>query len=398
MRILYHHRTASKDGQAVHIEELTAALRKLGHDLIVVGPKATASRSFGTEGRVVPSLKRYLPRVLYELMEFSYAVVAYHRLRSAYLRHRPDVLYERSSLFMPAGVWLKRRYGIPMLLEVNAPLFLERGEIEGLALGRLARWSEELTWRGADHVLPVTEVLAEHVRRTGVPDERIAVIPNAIDPQRFPDDIDRADAKRRLGLADKLVLGFTGFMREWHGLDHVIDLLAELDEGNPLHLLLVGDGPARGGLESRAHRLGVSHKLTVTGVVERAAIADRVAAFDVALQPAVRPYASPLKLFEYMALACAIIAPNTPNIREVLTDGANAVLFDPDRPVSLKEALDRVCEDAQLRDRIGTAAKRTIIEAGHTWEQNARRVEALMRRCATSAPPAAPSCRPHVFR
>ena len=123
MRILYHHRTASKDGQAVHIEELTAALRKLGHDLIVVGPKATASRSFGTEGRVVPSLKRYLPRVLYELMEFSYAIVAYHRLRSAYLRHRPDVLYERSSLFMPAGVWLKRRYGIPMLLEVNAPLF-----------------------------------------------------------------------------------------------------------------------------------------------------------------------------------------------------------------------------------------------------------------------------------
>lgn len=389
MKILYHHRTASRDGQAVHIEELTAALRKLGHDLIVVGPKATASRSFGTEGKLVPSLKRYLPRALYELMEFSYAIVAYLRLRNAYLSHRPDVLYERSSLFMPAGVWLKRRYGIPMLLEVNAPLFLERREIEGLALERLARWSEELTWRGADHVLPVTEVLAEHLRRTGVPDERIVVIPNAIDPQRFPDDVVREDAKRRLGLKDKLVLGFTGFMREWHGLDHVIDLLAELDGGNSLHLLLVGDGPARGGLESRAHRLGVSHKLTVTGVVERADIADRVAAFDVALQPAVRPYASPLKLFEYMALSCAIVAPNTPNIREVLTDGENAVLFDPDRPVALKEALNRVCEDAGLRDRIGAAAKRSIVEGALTWEQNARRVEALMRRCNTPPRPAA---------
>ena len=389
MRILYHHRTASRDGQAVHIEELTAALRTLGHDLIVVGPKATASRSFGTEGKIVPSLKRYLPRGLYELMEFSYAIVAYLRLRNAYLRHRPDVLYERSSLFMPAGVWLKRRYGIPMLLEVNAPLFLERREIEGLVLERLARWSEELTWRGADHVLPVTGVLAEHVRRTGVPDEQIVVIPNAIDPQRFPENIDRADAKHHLGLADKLVLGFTGFMREWHGLDHVIDLLAELDGGIPLHLLLVGDGPARRGLESRAHRLGVSHKLTVTGVVDRADIADQVAAFDVALQPAVRPYASPLKLFEYMALACAIVAPNTPNIREVLTDGTNAVLFDPGRPDSLKEALNRLCADAGLRHRIGAAAKRSILEGGHTWEQNALRVEALIRRCNAPPHPAA---------
>ena len=79
MKILHHHRTASKDAQAVHIEELTVALRKLGHDLIVVGPKATAPRSFGTEGKLISSLKRYLPRVLSELMEFSYTIVAYHR-------------------------------------------------------------------------------------------------------------------------------------------------------------------------------------------------------------------------------------------------------------------------------------------------------------------------------
>lgn len=398
MKILYHHRTASRDGQAVHIEELTEALRNLGHELILVGPKATASRDFGAQGRIVPSLKRNLPRALYELMELSYAIIAYYRLRSAYLRHRPDVLYERSSLFMPAGIWLKRRYGIAMLLEVNAPLFLERREVEGLALERLARWSEALTWRGADYVLPVTGVLAEHVRGMGVPDERIVVIPNAIDPQRFLIDIDHADAKRRLGLADKLVLGFTGFMRDWHGLDYVIDLLAELDGAIPLHLLLVGDGPARAGLESRARRLGVSHKLTVTGVVERAAIADMVAAFDIALQPAVRPYASPLKLFEYMALGCVIIAPNTPNIKEVLRDGENAVLFDAHRSVSLKEALNRVCEDAGLRDRIGATAKKTIVEAGYTWENNARRIEALMRQHAKSARPAAPSSRSHTYR
>jgi glycosyltransferase involved in cell wall biosynthesis len=380
MKILYHHRTGSKDGQAVHIEELTAALRKLGHELIIVGPAMTARQGFGTQSGLVARLKRHLPRALYELLELSYALIAYIRLERAYRRTRPDVLYERSSLFMPAGVWLKRRYRLPMLLEVNAPLFAERREVGGLALERLARWSEALTWRAADYVLPVTRVLAEHIKQAGVPDARIVVISNAIDPARFLRDVDREAAQRRLGLTGRLVLGFTGFMREWHRLDQVVELLAELDPGLGAHLLLVGDGPVRAALEAQARDLGVGQRVTFTGVIERDAMADVVAAFDIALQPAVRPYASPLKLFEYMALGCAVVAPRTPNIEEVLADGDSAVLFDPIRAGALKGAVERVCRDAALRARIGAAAREAITDRGFTWEQNARRVESLVRR------------------
>jgi glycosyltransferase involved in cell wall biosynthesis len=380
MKILYHHRTGSKDGQAVHIEELTAALRKLGHELIIVGPAMTARQDFGRQSGLVATLKRHLPGALYELLELSYALIAYIRLERAYRRTRPDVLYERSSLFMPAGVWLKRRYRLPMLLEVNAPLFAERREVGGLALERLARWSEALTWRAADYVLPVTRVLAEHIKQAGVPDARIVVISNAIDPARFLRDVDREAAQRRLGLTGRLVLGFTGFMREWHRLDQVVELLAELDPGLGAHLLLVGDGPVRAALEAQARDLGVGQRVTFTGVIERDAMADVVAAFDIALQPAVRPYASPLKLFEYMALGCAVVAPRTPNIEEVLADGDSAVLFDPIRAGALKGAVERVCRDAALRARIGAAAREAITDRGFTWEQNARRVESLVRR------------------
>ena len=91
--------------------------------------------------------------------------------------------------------------------------------------------------------------------------------------------------------------------------------------------------------------------VTFTGLIERDDVADFVAAFDVALQPAVRPYESPLKLFEHMALGCAIVAPDTANIREALLDEETAVLFDPDTPGSIKVAVERVCtRTAQAQD------------------------------------------------
>lgn len=380
MKILLHHRIASADGQAVHIDELTAALRRAGQEVMIVGPGSSKGRRIGQSSRRVTAFKRYLPRTLYELLELSYSLVAYYRLRAAYLKFKPDVLYERANIFLLAGLWLKRRYQVPMLLEVNAPIFRERSRFGGISLERLARWSEELTWRGADFVLPVSGVLAEIIRDTGVPDERILVIPNAVDPERFMGEVDNAAAKRCLGLEGRTVLGFTGFMREWHAVDKVIDVLANSIAAANLHLVVVGDGPQRGALERRASALGVTQSLTLAGPVQRAEIPRYIAAFDIALQPGVTPYASPLKLFEYMALGRPIVAPDTPNIRELLVDGETAVLFDPDDPKSLGSAIERLCGDAALRERIGANARAAISARGLTWENNARRIVELARR------------------
>jgi len=68
MRILYHHRIRSKDGQYVHIEEMIEALRALGHEVIVVGPAAIQEEDFGAEAALISTLKRSLPGAVYELM------------------------------------------------------------------------------------------------------------------------------------------------------------------------------------------------------------------------------------------------------------------------------------------------------------------------------------------
>jgi len=380
VKILYHHRTRSKDGQYVHIEEMIRALRAQGHEVVIVAPPSAETESFGSDAGPVAWLKRHLPKTFYELMELSYSLVAYRRLAKAVKQHRPDVLYERYNLFLPSGVWLARKYKLPLLLEVNAPILEERARYDGLALTGLARWSQSYAWNNADMVLPVTRVLGDIVASYGVPQERIEVIPNGIDPERFAGAPDVLEAKRALGLEEYLVLGFTGFVRDWHGLDKVIDLIAQDPPESRRHLLVVGDGPVRAELEQQARDLGIEHRVKFTGIVGRDDVARHVAAFDIALQPAVVKYASPLKLFEYLVLGKAIVGPDQPNIREILQDGHNAVLFDPDTPGGLAGAVKRLCDDIALRTKVAANARAAIDEQGLTWGANARRAVALFER------------------
>ena len=141
----------------------------------------------------------------------------------------------------------------------------------------------------------------------------------------------------------------------------------------------MGDGPVRNALEQQAQRLGVADYVTFTGVVQRDEVARYVAAFDIALQPAVVAYASPLKLFEYLALGRTIVAPNQANIREILQHEVNALLFDPEDATGLVKAIQRLMQDPVLRERLAHKAGETIAEQGLTWNANAQRVTQLAR-------------------
>jgi glycosyltransferase involved in cell wall biosynthesis len=381
LKILYHHRTASRDGQAVHIEEMASALRKRGCEVIMVEPPSTAIARFGAEAKGMANLRRFLPKALGELLEVGYNWLAYRRLKRAYLKHRPHVLYERHNLYLLAGKWLRRRFGLPYLLEVNSPLALTRSQHGGLGLPGLARRLEVSAWKAADVVLPVSGVLADMLVEQGVKRERIVVIPNGVDTAAFEAAPPRDEAKKRLDLDGHLVLGFTGFVRAWHGLDQVIDIIAEARRAELL-LFVVGDGPACEALRQRARDRGVASQVRFAGLVERKDIPACLAAFDIALQPAAVPHASPLKLFEYLAAGCAVVAPRQPNLEEVLTDGENALLFSVNKAGALGEAIGRLIADSALRERLGANAKQLIVRGGYSWRRNADRVIRQALRCS----------------
>jgi len=378
LKILYHHRTSSKDGQAVHIEEMIAAFKAQGHEVIIVAPAGRENTEFGVDDKRVAFLKRYMPRFCYELMELAYNWVAYRELVKAIKLHQPDCIYERYNLFLLSGIWVKNRFNLPLILEVNSPIFEERLRYDGFSLHRIAKWCQSYIWKSADFLLPVTQVMADIVHQYGIDSRKTLVIHNGINLHQFEQAAPSEAAKAALGLNNKLVLGFTGFIRKWHGLDKVIDMLANDAPNSARHLLVVGDGPERSNLEQQAKSLNIEDRVSFTGVVERSQIPAYVALFDIALQPAVVAYASPLKLIEYLAAGKAIVAPDQPNIGELLTDQENALLFNPDQANSMPETINRLCKDQALIERLQKNARDTIVRKQLTWDENAQKITRLI--------------------
>ncbi len=384
-RVLFSHRIQSHDGQGIHVEALVAALRAEGHEVLVVGPGFYQPGRVGSESRLVDLVRRALPGWATELVELAYSLPAGLRLWRAGRRFRPDVLYERFNLFFLAGCWVAPLLRVPLLLEVNSSLAAERGEHGRLRLRGLAWWSQRAVLRAADRVFAVSGVLRQQLldETPGLAPERVAVTHNGVDPEEFegvasvlvpgmapgtaPDAVTGASAGPVGG-----VVGFVGFVRAWHGLDAVI-------EGLParpgVRLVVAGDGPAVPGLRVQAERLGVSGRVRFLGNVGRAEVPAVLRGLDVALQPRVVGYASPLKVFEYAAAGRAIVAPDQPNVREILEHGRTALLFDPERPGALWEATDALLAAPALRAELGAGAREDVCRR-FTWRGNARLVAA----------------------
>ena len=178
-------------------------------------------------------------------------------------------------------------------------------------------------------------------------------------------------------MTGRTVIGFTGFVREWDRLDRIVQWIALRAADQNVHLLVIGDGPARLEIEACAASLGVSDRLTFTGAVARERVPALSMAFDIALQTALVPYASPLCLFEYLALSKAIAAPDQPNHREILVQGVDAVLYDPQDPRGIENALDSLSRDADLCERVAAAAGQVIARKQLTWRQHAEKVASL---------------------
>jgi glycosyltransferase involved in cell wall biosynthesis len=371
LKILYHHRIASKDGQYVHVEELTNAFIELGHELTFVAPEFSKKAEFGDDGGISAKLKKALPKAAYEILELGYSFVVAFKLISAILKSRPDFIYERYNLHQPAGVMVAKLFKIPLLLEVNAPLVDEREKYSGLALKKLARVIENFTWRNADVVLPVTAVLGQIIENTGVKAKAIQVIHNGINENA----LDREFALKEKFDSDTITIGFVGFINPWHRLDLAIEAIAD-HKDKDIQLVCVGDGDIKPELEQQAKILGIADKVTFTGLLTRSEVFKTIQTFDIALQPSVTAYASPLKLFEYMAASCLIIAPRSDNICEIISE-QNAVLFKLDDYIDFSDKLTQVIgnfEDCNSKRKL---AREAINTQQFTWQANANRVVQL---------------------
>jgi glycosyltransferase involved in cell wall biosynthesis len=228
----------------------------------------------------------------------------------------------------------------------------------------------------ADRVIVVTRAMGELLAEQGVAREKLEVHWNGLEPSALADVPDGKAVRAARGFGDRVVLGFVGFVRDWNRLERVFPFLARRSDAL---LVVVGEGPDRGRLERLAAAAGVADRVAFLGTLPRSRVLETVAAFDVALLPEVTEYASPLKLLDYFAAGRAALLPDRPNLREVVEDGVNGLLFDPADDASFVAGLVRLVEDAALRARLGAAGRATIDRLGLTWDANAARVTAAFR-------------------
>jgi glycosyltransferase involved in cell wall biosynthesis len=380
-------------GASIHVRELTRWLQRLGHHVMVLAARTGGPTSPGydlpIEALEPEPLDEQLLSSLRTDPSAGKAVAGDIRsiLAAASLRRQalpllrsldPDLVYERYALFGTAGVAIARELGLPLILEVNAPMSQEQQRHRGLGYSATAREVERTVLRSTHHVVAVSSALADWVVASGVAPEDVTVLPNAVDPARFePGRVDPDAIRSRLGLGAEPVVGFLGTLKPWHDVATLVRAIALLGRRTPApRLLLVGDGPERERLEGLARSQGISEAVTFTGAVPHAAVAGYVRAFDVAVVPYGRArglYFSPLKLFEYLAAGRPVVAADIGDIGRCISHGETGLLYPPGDAEALAGAIGALLSD---RARAGSLARagREHVVAYHTWEGNARLV------------------------
>ena len=142
--------------------------------------------------------------------------------------------------------------------------------------------------------------------------------------------------------------------------------------------MIVGSGPSFPRVQARVRSLGLADRVILTGPVAHEDVPAHVAALDIALQPRATAHACPMKLLEYMAMARCIVAPDQPNIRELVHDGVSARLFPPEDYARLVELIAELMRAPAERAILGRNAYQSTIDRNLIWRANAARALALL--------------------
>ncbi|MBC6460901.1 glycosyltransferase family 4 protein [Actinomadura sp. HBU206391] len=301
-------------------------------------------------------------------------------------RLRPSVLHAASNhVNAQVALALRERYGLPVVYEVRG--FLEESWLSrdprrsaGSDFYRLSRELETSCMRAADLVVTLGTVMRDEIVARGVREERIVIVPNAVDEELLLPLPDAAPLKAALGIApDERVVGTTTSFYGYEGLDTLLEAGAELRRrGVPVRLLLVGDGPERAALERHAADLGLGEVAIFPGRVPPTEVRRYHAVLDVFAVPRrderVCRLVTPLKPVEAMAAGLPVVASDLEPMREIVQPGITGQLTFPGDPHVLAEALEKMLYSPNAHHFGQTA--RSWIERERTWRVGAEALRA----------------------
>ena len=384
-RVLFHFRTRGTGAEGVHLAGMARGFAAHGGEVTFLSPTGNDPREsrgdnpFGAKREsLLARLSRRCPRWVFELLELGYNAAALFRVGREVSGGHYTFVYERHAFFLWITAWLADWRHFPLVVEVNELAGDARIRAQPSFSGLVA-WADRFVFERATLVTVVSPHLARRAIERGAKKDRVLVLPNAVESHVAARPVDSAERERIRARwkvePGEVIVGFVGWFVEWHRLDRLVDVVGHLARsGLPVKLMLVGEGPLRDALAAQARDAGVADRLIFTGAVSHDAVADMIAAFDIAVVPHSNDYRSPIKLFEYWASARAVVAPRLEPVESVAgTDDSHALLFDAGNADSLQSALHRLALDSRLREKLGAEGK-ALVQERHTWDRNARRV------------------------
>jgi len=301
-------------------------------------------------------------RLFFALQTITFIISAFIGV----LFHRAEIIYSRDAL---------------VLLLLLSLLRLKRAvvgyEAHTLAKGRFGRWAQKQVVRRVN-TFATTRKLADELVTLGANPARTFVAHDGIRAARFQNLPAQDTARREIGWPENaFIVGYVGRLQTLamdKGVGTVIEALAQIPDA---YLALVG-GPDEIAESYRRQwlELGLpeSHFL-YAGQVKADRVPVYLRAFDIGTLPLpftehFAYYASPIKLFEYMAAGCVVAASDLPSIREVITNGENGLLTPPSATDALAEAIRRLEADPSLRANLAHNARQLVFEQ-YTWSARA---------------------------
>ncbi|MBX7244941.1 MAG: glycosyltransferase family 4 protein [Candidatus Sumerlaeaceae bacterium] len=392
MRILYicgdmGIEAGGRKGAATHVRETCHALQAFGHDVLLVAASLGDRSELNVPAiEVAPSRSKMLGADLRYLLLNSRMK---RELARVITEFKPDVVYERYSLYQTAGAKLCRKFSLPRILEVNTLLAHEQRH--RLRLTPLARLIEGRLWRGEKAIICVSTTLKGLMTESaGLDESKMAgfiVSPVAINPDVFHPSVKPVDLSA-LGFGDRKIAGYMGTMTAWHGVDLFFKAAEILKRGNhSVIIFAVGGEPEKvEKLRARTRELGIEKYLHFHGSIPHSEVPSHLAAMDLCLIADTQDWSSPTKFFEFAGMEKPVVGARCPAIVEVFgePDHPAGLLFDRGNAEDMVRCILEIIANSELGRSLGRRARRRLLNH-YSWRCNIRRIMELYRKMGVAA-------------
>lgn len=330
---------------------LSGELARQGHEVLV----AT---------KPLPLLEQELARrgVPCEVLPLSGKLnwVAGAKLRQLIRRYRPQVLHAHLSTAAWRSSCAAHRQGLPCVAHVHG-------------------MSSTFWYRWADLLICPSQGVRQYLLSEGLPNKRIEVVYNGLDPDSFASLPPAEEVRRSLKIPPGVpVIGTVAHLSPKKGHRILLEAVALLSEAYPdLHCLVIGEGPLRNRLERQAQQGGLGDRVRFLGYRHDAVALTQV--FEVAVLPSVQKEGLGLCLLEAAYLGIPGVGSEAPGINEAIEKGVTGLLTPPGNAVALAQALDQLLADPARRRQMGQAARRRCQEEFSLAAQ-AEKTVAIFRR------------------